>query len=419
MGVSAALRGFAFAEPTAFPVLGLGGGSVWAHYERQHRVRLTRAPHDADLLVLAGEIPAEWADSLRSLFETFALPRAALWLPPDWPCEPPQGVPLAAGDPRQALLDPDAATNRPLLEDKPPSPWRGQGDHGQGGEGMMGGRPYGRPMAMVGPDPDGLMLGAVSTSLGPFFPGVPSGLQLELTMQGDRINSLESIRNLFPERAADDARVAPELVPALRAARGEEVRIADLERARIRSHLAWAAGFLELAGLDALARRFLDRLDTVRATGLEDLFTAAERTGLRRVCEGLGRLPLRTVQDLDLVGPLARASGQPRDARARDSGYAALGFETETRSGGDVWARWEMHRSECLQSAYLLEMVGQRRTRAFEAPRGAIRRAQERTRSPSETNLAALEHLLPGLVWSEAILVIASLDLEMAEAALR
>jgi len=126
MGVGVALRNFAFAEPTALPVLGLGGATVWSDYLRGNRARLTRAPHDADLLVLAGEIPPQWTDALRALFETLALPRAVVWLPPPWPCAPPAGLPLA-DDPHHALLDPGAPGNRPLLEDGPPSPWRGRG----------------------------------------------------------------------------------------------------------------------------------------------------------------------------------------------------------------------------------------------------------------------------------------------------
>ena len=414
MGVSAALRAF-FAAPTAFPVLGVAGGHVWRTYLRQHPIRPTRAPHDTDLLVLAGEIPREWTDALRALFETVALPRAALWLPPPWPCAPPEGLPLA-GDSRRALRDPGAPGNRPLLEDRPPSPWRGRGDHGQGGEGMMGGKPYGRPLAMTGPDPDGLVLGAVPTSLGPFFPGLPSGLQLELTIQGDRIRTLDAVRNWFPERRADDDRVAPELVPALRAARGQDVPVADLERARIRSHLAWAASFLELAGLEALSRRFIAQ-EVVRAVDLEDLFDAAERTLLRRVCAGLGTIELGAAQELGLTGPVARASGQPADARLGDAGYPA--FEAPIRHAGDVWARWQVRRDECLQSARLIDVVGDRLTRAAEAPRGSLPQTIDGLRTPGRANLAVLEHVLPGLLWSEAILVIASLDLDMAEAALR
>ena len=419
MGVSAALRRFAFAAPTAFPVLGLGGGPLWRNYLRDRPVRPTRAPHHADLLVLAGEIPSAWSAALRSLFETFALPRAAIWLRPAWPCAAPEGLPLAEGDPSRALLDLDAPAHRPLLEDRPPSPWRGKGDHGQGGEGMMGGKPYGRPMAMTGPDPDGLMLGALPTSLGPFFPGLPSGLQLELVLQGDRIHAVQEVRNWFPEPPADAAHVALALVPALRAAQGADVRIADLERARIRSHLVWAANLLELAGLEALARRFLARLETVRAVELEDLFGAAERTGLGRVWAGVGELPAALVQDLGLVGPVARASRQPADVRAGDPGYARLGFEVQTRGGRDVWARWLVRRDECLQSARLLEAAGQHLTRAAESPRGAVALAADGLRTPSRADLAALEHLLPGLLWSEAVLAVASLDLDMAEAALR
>src|SRR3546814_15175993 len=83
-----------------------------------------------------------------------ALP-ISLW----WRTEPRDGFPCAAS------LDGDAAhavaslwqqlvtgmrpSEDDLLPDEPPAPWRGKGDHGQGGEGMMGGKPYGRPMAMT------------------------------------------------------------------------------------------------------------------------------------------------------------------------------------------------------------------------------------------------------------------------------
>jgi hypothetical protein len=39
--------------------------------------------------------------------------------------------------------------------------------------------------------------------------------------------------------------------------------------------------------------------------------------------------------------------------------------------------------------------------------------------TPSRCNLAALQHVPPGLLWAEAIPAVASLDLDMAEAALR
>lgn len=425
MGVSGALRRMAFTTPTAFPVLGWGGDRVWRRYLDEGRATPIGAPHDADVLALAGEIPAPWTEALRALFETLARPRCAVWLPPPWACEAPVGLPLAgsAHEPQPDLLDPDAGNNQPILEDKPPSPWRDEGDHGQGGKGMMGGKPYGRAMAMTGPDPDGLMLGQVTTSLGPFFSGLPSGLHLELAMQGDRIGSVNAIENWFPDRTIGGPGGAPgvpdQLGPALRAAQGDEVRIADLERARIESHLVWSSTFLHLAGLPALGERFSHHAEITAPDQLTDLFAAAERRGLKRVCTGLGRIVPEQVTDLGLMGPVARASGHMADGRSADANYAALSFRPCTSDAGDVWARWRVRRDECLQSARLIQEAEARRTTAAEAPRGQVLLAERDIRTPSRANLAVIEHVLPGLLWSEAVLVLASLDLDMAEAALR
>ena len=74
---------------------------------------------------------------------------------------------------------------------KNPVAWQGKGDHGQGGEGMMGGRPYGRAMGMTGEDlRDGLELGKTTIELGPFLPWMMPGLALSLTLQGDVIQQL-------------------------------------------------------------------------------------------------------------------------------------------------------------------------------------------------------------------------------------
>ncbi len=52
------------------------------------------------------------------------------------------------------------SSSPPILPDVEPSPWRGVGPYGQGGKGMTGGVPYGRPLAGRGPDRDGLELDA-------------------------------------------------------------------------------------------------------------------------------------------------------------------------------------------------------------------------------------------------------------------
>jgi hypothetical protein len=357
------------------------------------------------------------------LFETLALPRLAVWLRPDPNAAAPEGLPLIEAEPQGfdldrvlgRLLEPDAASNRPVLPDEPPSPWRGEGDHGQGGEGMMGGKPYGRPMAMVGNDPDGLMLGELATSLGPFFPGLPSGLQLELSMQGERISSIDDVINWFPERPAAEAAAA---APALRAALGNEVAAADLERTRIRSHLRAMAAVLDLAGLEALARRFL-LSDAIQPPRLKRLFRAAEWRGLRRILQGIGPVAREQAKELGLVGPAARACGLDADARADDPTYRDLRFEPVTAQAGDAWARWTVLRDECLQSAALLPQLEQRATRAGEGPRGPWIIDGDAVRGAGRANLAVLEKILPGLLWPEALLTIASLDLDMSEAAIR
>jgi Ni,Fe-hydrogenase III large subunit len=107
------------------------------------------------------------------------------------------------------------------------------------------------------------------------------------------------------------------------------------------------------------------------------------------------------------------------DARLRSDGYAGLVFNPCTASGGDVWSRWQVRRDECLQAFRLIEEAGSARTTAAEAPRGAVRIVDSRIETPSRRHVTLLKALLPGLLWDEAVMCIASLDLDMEEAALR
>lgn len=375
-----ALRRFAFARPTAFAIPGEGGREALRAMLAEGWVRETPAPHDADLLLLAGTIPETWQRPLCALFETMALPRLAVWLRTHG-ASAPQGLPLIEVGPEGAdreavlarLLDPDAANNRPILADEPPTPWRGEGDHGQGGEGMMGGKPYGRPMAMTGGDADGLMLGALPTSLGPFFPGLPTELEIRLTLQGDRISSVEEVANWFSETAAD-AEPAP-------------VAAADTERRQIRRHLDTMAAMLRFAGLDDLGRRcrFANSLDPRH---LRRRLRAAERRGLRYALEGVGRIGREHAKHLGLTGHVARAS---------------------TEGDGDAWARWTVLRDEVLQAAERLSQPDRRSTGNSKGQRDGT--------NESRANLGAVADMLPGLLWSEALLSVASLGLDMEEAA--
>lgn len=430
----AKLRRFAFARPRAFPVLGWGGTNLWHTFLDTAPVDLSRAPHDADLLVLAGEIPESWVNCLLALFETLTLPRLALWLQPGWPCTAPAKIPLgftmAHGTladtdwtaVSERLIDPQNPASTPLLPDEPPAPWRGQGDHGQGGKGMMGGKPYGRPMAMTMEDRDNLALDDVPTFLGPHFPGLPSGLELELRLQGDRIRQCQGLHNGFPERPFE-----PEAIryggsgnaPALQALTGKPVTVAELERARLAHHLGWMADFLELAGLHGLAEGLRRHRNSTDEKVIEDLLTAAQGITLRRLGQGIGIIDRDGALRWNLRGPVARASGVAVDARSEDPAYRDLGFAIHTETAGDVWARFRVRTEECRQSIRLLKRAGDAMTSAPEGPRGGFIKEQNGLTTPTAANLTALNEGLTGLEWYEAVLFIVSLDLDMEEAALR
>jgi hypothetical protein len=423
----------AAARLRGFPLVGWGGEETWRHLRTNGRIEPTPAPHDADLLVCLGALPESWRSEVVKLYETLPLPRAAVHFGDEGggACEGLPGIVRATtADLDDGLTwsriaaargDRTAANNRPLLEDRPPAPWRGIGPHGQGGEGMMGGKPYGRPMAMTAEDPDQLTLDDVPTALGPFFPGLPSGLRLVLQVQGDRVRTVTKVENRFPPSERQPRLLEPTLAPAAAVLAGEEVTIAALEQARLRAHLNWAANLLAFCGLDVLGKRFARAATAPPDAGsLRSLFGAAERACLRFLLQGVGRISRDAAERRHLVGPLARASGIARDARAEDPAYAAAGFTCLTQRDGDCWARWCQRRDECFQACALIERAGARLATAPEAPGGALRRrGAGRLAGASAANLTALEESLPGLEWFAAVLFVASLGLDMQEAALR
>lgn len=422
---------FAFARPKAFPILGWGGVEDWRNLLTQAPVALSRAPHDADLMVLSGEIPLPWGPRVQALFETFALPRLALWVRPTWDCDPPPVTPLggiiapnrtAATDwPKiiHKLLAHRNPSHQPLLPDEPPAPWRGQGDYGQGGEGMMGGKPYGRPMAMTMEDGDNLALDDVHTYLGPHFPGLPSGLRLSLKVQGDRIRSCEGVENCFPERI-----LSPDLIadgdPSWRALAGKAVTICELEWARLRNHLGWMGDFLGFAGLEGFGQRFWRLRKRQDPKLIRSLLRRAESRTLRRLTRGTGVITRAQAEASNLTGPVARASGIAVDTRNADPAYQALGFEPQVETAGNIWARCQVRVRECRQSLEMLEKAGDRASQVSEGPRGSlVRDAEGYLIAPTKANLSVSVPSLGGLEWFQAILFIASLDLDMEEAALQ
>lgn len=158
-------------------------------------------PRAAAILLVAGEIPGRARDALDRLHDQLPHPRRTLRWDGAGEIEPQI---LAAW---RELLD-GGATEPDRCPDTPPAPWRGEGDHGQGGKGMMGGTPYGRPMAMTGAEiRDGLQLDRYTARIGPFAPMLPPGMVLEVILQGDVICECRVAEPPFdqpPDAAAPD-----------------------------------------------------------------------------------------------------------------------------------------------------------------------------------------------------------------------
>jgi Ni,Fe-hydrogenase III large subunit len=240
---------------------------------------------------------------------------------------------------------------------------------------------------------DGLPMDWIDVPFGPFFPGLPGGLLLTLTLDGDTVagasaQTLAENTALLQDSAAMDAERFVErlakldpLAPlayqflahrAIENVAGVEIsataargRIGALERERIASHLGWLALFAQQTGFDWLLQR---------ATSLQLQSQQANRQQIRalkpeidRLKQRLRRTPLlksRTAGVGQLLpgdklrGPVARAAGITDDARSTDPAYTALGFKASHRNTSDILARLQVRLDEISHSLVLIEAAG-------------------------------------------------------------
>ena len=319
--------------------------------------------------------------------------------------------------------------------------------------------------------PDGLKMEWITAPFGPFFPGLPGGLGLTLTLDGDTVvaaapqglagtglgDDLDA-RGLS-DRLAARAPLAPVAMRALAAlaldaATGRDLpierataRAAAVERERIASHLNWIAGFSGQVGLAWLERRAAALQRAVRHSDLPEI--SARAGSVRALLRRIRGLPLmraklgrigRVTGDAPATGPLARAAGNAVDARSDDPVYERLGFQVVTQSAGDALARLHQRLDEIEQSLDLIAHAGAiempepdaigtasgHGMAKIETPRGtaslrltlkAGRVSAAQITAPFAAHAALIGHMTAQTELADALTAIGSLDLDPWEVA--
>ena len=392
-----------------------------------HVVDVVETPRAATLLLVAGTLPPALGEAARLVHDQMPRPRITVY----WREEqttarvtstPPARDRTVTGeasavahelhDLQRQLITGALQSEGDELPDVEPAEWRGVGPHGQGGAGMTGGTPYGRPMAETAADRDGLKLDQLRVLVGPYVPTLPVGLTLSLKLQGDVIQEVAVEDNPF---AAEATRVSTDIFHrALR----EPVRIADVEMARARHHLIWLAGFLRTQGLRALGTRALALARTLSfesGSSIGAFRRLLERTHALASTKSVGVTPRDSVSGRAL-GPVERAAGGTADERAGDDAYRALGFAVVSQREGDARARWRQRIAEAEQAIGLAARARERNAMTggrgrVESPRGLV----TATSTPLPALLALLSGTLAGMEWGDAVTFAASLDIDLRD----
>jgi len=353
----------------------------------------------------------------------------------------------------------------------------GHGGHGKGGA-IDGVEAHFMSMVDLTRDmpasADGLKMEWINVPFGPFFPGLPGGLRLDLTLDGDAVTTISAdsvvgTRELLPESAATATAFADHLAAlsplspvtyrllaclALEQAAGQRVasdvaraRIGAVERERIASHLGWLSGFGAQSGfgwLEKHAAALQLKLRGATASEIETLspkistfLARLQRTPLLTAkLKGIGQL----TQSDALSGPVARAAGIARDARDDDPIYANLGFSVLTMTDGDALARLAQRSGEIAQSLDLISEAGiiampephgigaasGTGEAAVETPRGAARLNLTLSKgrvtsvdmsSPTAAHFALVATVAEGRELGDALTGVGSLDISPWEVA--
>ena len=282
------------------PVFAAAGADRWGEVQELRTridLRLVTSPRHAAVLLVAGTIPSAHVEALRRVHDQVPHPRGAvMWdtsstmltgrvrtVERDADDGSGASIAEAVRSAWREVAD-DPARSRPdELVDQEAHEWRGVGPFGQGGDGMMGGTPYGRPMAMTADDRDGLSLDQLRIRFGPFLDALPGGVVIDVVLQGEVIQHAEI--------AVDAAGRVPRGAPG-------------------RAALQWLAHALHGLGLDAHAARAAG-LSVVLARGGDRDAIRSDFDALRRSLRWTGlRGSLRSVGVIDGSDAWGRWSAQ-------------------------------------------------------------------------------------------------------------
>lgn len=423
MGLRVAVTRTSIRAPVpVFAVAGTGAQVRVDELLLEPRLRLVDSPAAANVLLIAGGIPRRLAAELAHAHDAMTWPRVPMWWslgartsPPIRPAvevhdaDPPALVDSVVETHRRLLLG-ELASSRPMLPDEEPAPWRGIGPYGQGGTGMTGGVPYGRPMTGVAPDRDGLRLDQLTVRIGPFFARFPTGMVLELRLQGDIVQEAQLVP--LGEEPAVEVAATP-----FRNALDVPVPVSVLEIERARSHLRSISSALLAHQLDSIARRVLRLAGRVRPGDddeIERLHRLLRHTQvLGWATRDVGRVPAEQLQGT-AAGPVIRASGVAQDERLADPAYQDLGFEPLVQEGSDARSRLVQRLAETRQALELAGRAGDRHhdpDSPLESPRGRLARGDP----PARRLLPLVPRLLEGMEWGDAVSTVVSLDMDTDE----
>lgn len=316
---------------------------------------------------------------------------------------------------------------------------------------------------------DGLQMEWTDAPFGPLFPGLPGGLSLTFTLDGDTVAGVEATPGVegwgpegldgvsardFPNRLALIDPLSPvaygmlaykALEDAAGAGADERTvlaRVGALELERAASHLGWLSGLGRLLGypwLEARAGKLqLALLWAADADGVARLAPEAGKLRRRvlrmpllaRRLKGVGVLP----GSVEASGPADRARSVGRDARDAEEAYRSLRFEPVVREGDDALARLRVRLAEVEESLGLVRRAGSvlvpptalpggisgMGEAKVETPRGTARLrvtledgvvSSFELNTPSTRHMGLVDAVAEGRELADALVGVASLDL--------